>query len=218
MFPRLSAYYLSLFLLLIISPLKAEDLSSPHQNILLKTVGTVTYAKGGCAAVYPASSRKLLVGSKVFAGDRLVTNPKAHMIVLMRDGSTLTLKESSRLDVNVLNQENGKSTGLFRFHRGAMLASVGHSSKEIKTSYRIMSKFAEISLNRAQFWLADTKENALALVLIGGDDLSIRNSYGRTRLDKINHGVTIFSSRKNPTPSERWDDKKIYQIKRMNRL
>jgi hypothetical protein len=105
--------------------------------------GEVRYVKGDAVV----QSSRAVVGSKVYAGDKLQTRAGGEMMVKMKDGGTLALRPNTEMRVEKYKAEGeDDDESVFRLVRGGMRSITGFIARFNPDKYRIRTATATIGV------------------------------------------------------------------------
>ena len=115
----------------------------------------VVFLRGRSSASAAAgSSRKLSVGSSLFAGDIIETELRAIAVIAFKDQSRITLQQSTRFKIERLEfQPKNPETGsmFLRLLKGGLRAVTGLIGKKNQAGFRIVTPAATIGIRGTGF-------------------------------------------------------------------
>jgi hypothetical protein len=128
-------------------------------------VGEVSKLRGQARVARNGGNVMLDVGSKVRSGDTIVTGPDARLKLQFLDGSTMTLGESSKLNIDKAAFEGGKrdiaATLLDGIVRCAVAKAAAGSNFEVSSSL-------VTSAARGTEWIVSIKDHTTSLFVLDG--------------------------------------------------
>lgn len=141
---RSIAWFVALLLCLLFSGVAwSSEADKQLAGRIIASVGSVT------AEAPDGSSRPLRRRSEVYAGDTLVTGPKATAQVRFTDNGLLQIQPNSRFQISEYRfegKEDGSESAVFKLIKGGMRSitgAIGHTNKE---NYRVDTPVATIGL------------------------------------------------------------------------
>ncbi len=128
-------------------------------------VGEVSKLRGQARASRNGNNVMLDVGTKIQSGDTIVTGPDARLKLQFLDGSTMTLGETSKLNIDKAAFEGGKrdiaATLLDGIVRCAVAKAGGGSNFEVSSSL-------VTSAARGTEWIVSIKDHTTSLFVLDG--------------------------------------------------
>ena len=108
---------------------------SAHAITLEKPAGEVISLEGKALLKRQGKKYRLKVGVKVKRGDVIVTGRRAKVTILLRDGSTVTIRERTRLMIKEMKREKRRLQALFALFVGKVRFAVSSLYRKLKGSY-----------------------------------------------------------------------------------
>ncbi|HVT53376.1 MAG TPA: FecR domain-containing protein [Dongiaceae bacterium] len=128
-------------------------------------IGEVTKLRGQARAARNGSNVMLDVGTKIQSGDTIVTGPDARLKLQFLDGSTMTLGETSKLNIDKAAFDGGKrdiaATLLDGIVRCAVAKAAAGSNFEVSSSL-------VTSAARGTEWIVSIKDHTTSLFVLDG--------------------------------------------------
>lgn len=151
-------------------------------------VGEVTKLRGQARAARGGGNVMLDVGTKVQAGDTIVTGPDARLKLQFLDGSTMTLGEASKLNIDKAAFDGGKrdiaATLIDGIVRCAVAKAAAGSNFEVSSSLLT-------SAARGTEWIVSIKDHTTSLFVLDG----VVNAKGLEDVKEDLPNLPIASSR-----------------------
>jgi len=129
-------------------------------------VGEVTKLRGQARAARQGKNVMLAEGTKVMSGDGVVTGPDARLKIQFLDGSTITLGENSKLNIDKAAFDgSGKRDIAATLLDGIVRSVVAKASQG--SSFQMSSSLVT-SAARSTEWIVSIKDHTTALIVLEG--------------------------------------------------
>jgi len=128
-------------------------------------VGTVSKLRGQARVARGGSNVMLAEGTTVQAGDGVVTGPDARLKLQFKDGSTLTLGENSKLNIDRAKFEGGKRDIAATLLDGVVRAAVAKAGAG--SNFEVSSSLVT-SAARGTEWIVSIKDHTTSLLVLEG--------------------------------------------------
>lgn len=201
-------------LVMATGPVRAQDQAPAAENLRplpepkilkLEQVGSVARIRGVVEADdINGEVRVLRLGHPIFRGDRLITGPGTRLQIALKDGTTFTLGETSRISIDDYVFDEAENTGgaLFRLTKGVFRMATGAIAELAGEPLRVRTPVATIGIRGTEFWGLQSAEQ-LQLVLLSGAAVYAENAAGRTEVTEPGFVTVVTGPDVAPTPSVR---------------
>jgi hypothetical protein len=129
------------------------------------SVGTVAKLRGQARVSRSGQNVMLAEGTKIQAGDGVVTGPDARLKIQFQDGSVITLGENSKLNIDKAKFEGGKRDIAATLLDGIVRCAV---AKAAEGSNFEMSSSLVTSAARGTEWIVSIKDHTTSLLVLEG--------------------------------------------------
>ena len=115
-------------------------------------VGEVTFSRGVLTGQIDGEPPRLIgKGSPLHNGEVLNTGSRGFALILLDDGTRMTLRPSTTFKIEDVNASAGSENALFSLIRGGLRAITGAISKASANAFRINSTVATIGIRGTEF-------------------------------------------------------------------
>ena len=128
-------------------------------------VGEVAKIQGQARVARGGQNVKLAAGTKIMSGDAVVTGPGARLRLQFLDGSTMTLGENSKLNIDKAIFEGGKRDIAASLLDGIVRCSVAKAAEG--SNFQVGSSLVT-SAARGTEWIVSIKDHTTALIVLDG--------------------------------------------------
>jgi ferric-dicitrate binding protein FerR (iron transport regulator) len=128
-------------------------------------VGEVTKLRGQARASRNGANVMLDVGTKIQAGDTIVTGPDARLKLQFLDGSTMTLGETSKLNIDKAAFDGGKRDIAATLLDGIVRCAVAKAGEG--SNFEVSSSLVT-SAARGTEWIISIKDHTTSLLVLEG--------------------------------------------------
>jgi FecR protein len=128
-------------------------------------VGEVTKLRGQARASRNGSNVMLDVGTHIQAGDTIVTGPDARLKLQFLDGSTMTLGETSKLNIDTAAFDGGKRDIAATLLDGIVRCAVAKAAEG--SNFEVSSSLVT-SAARGTEWIVAIKDHTTSLLVLEG--------------------------------------------------
>lgn len=154
-------------------------------------VGAVDRARGPAVIKRAILERPARAGRAVLFQDVLETGAAARLYVTFDDGSRLMMGDESRLTVDEMVYEPGKTgRGALMLSRGVFRMVSGQVNKVAGGTLSVITPVAHIGVRGTDFWGEQTAARLL-LALLGDGELTVTTEHGTVILRQPNTAVEI---------------------------
>ncbi|MBF0357339.1 MAG: FecR domain-containing protein [Magnetococcales bacterium] len=166
----------AIIFLLCIFPQRESEAKRVLLGVVEKKVGTVSIARGW------KKMQPVVVGEKLYVGDRVKTAKKSRVLLNFHDGADIKLGENSNLRLKKSILEKGKKPrNVSELLAGALWASVDPKKK--KAIFVIESQTAGVSIRGTELMIVANKDVSTIFLKSGalsvtGGDINIKLSAG----------------------------------------
>ncbi len=177
-----------------------------------ETIGVITGVSGSPTLI--RASRQYLVdgGSRIYAGDILMTDTNSRARLQMVDQATLTIAGDSHLIFHQYDYDPKRPsvTAHITLTRGAIRARTAIRDSNGKSLFEIRTPVATILLQKGECWggFSRGSANTLEIAMLDDGELTVVNDHGTTRVAGIGSGTTVIGGA-GPQPAQRWSQRKI---------
>jgi hypothetical protein len=130
-----------------------------------ESVGEVTKLRGQARVSRAGGNVMLAEGTKVEAGDGVVTGPDARLKIQFKDGSTMTLGENSKLNIDTAKFDGGKRNIAATLLDGVVRAAVAKADEG--SNFQVSSSLVT-SAARGTEWIMSIKDHTTSLLVLEG--------------------------------------------------
>ena len=115
-------------------------------------VGEVLYSRGVLTSQIPGQSAKLIgKGNGVHNGETLQTGSKGFAVLVLDDGTKMTLRPGTTFRIEDVNLDSGEENALFSLFKGGLRAVTGVISKLKPSGFNISTPVATIGIRGTEF-------------------------------------------------------------------
>jgi hypothetical protein len=136
-----------------------------HTAAAGKNVGEVTKLRGQARAARGGGNVMLDVGAKIQSGDTIVTGPGARLKLQFLDGSTMTLGEASKLEIDKAAFDGGKRDIAATLLDGIVRCAVAKAAEG--SNFEVSSSLVT-SAARGTEWIVSIKDHTTSLFVLEG--------------------------------------------------
>jgi hypothetical protein len=129
------------------------------------SVGSVTKLRGQARVARGGGNVMLAEGTKIEAGDGVVTGPDARLKIQFKDGSVITLGENSKLNIETAKFAGSKRDIAATLLDGVVRAAVAKAGEG--SSFEISSSLVT-SAARGTEWIMSIKDHTTSLLVLEG--------------------------------------------------
>lgn len=129
------------------------------------SVGSVTKLRGQARVARGGGNVMLAEGTKIEAGDGVVTGPDARLKIQFKDGSVITLGENSKLNIETAKFEGSKRDIAATLLDGVVRAAVAKAGEG--SSFEVSSSLVT-SAARGTEWIMSIKDHTTSLLVLEG--------------------------------------------------
>jgi hypothetical protein len=119
-------------------------------------VGTVLITKGNVVAIGPSNQKRILSrGSKIYAGEKIVTAEGSDVQIRYSDNGLVSIKPKGEYQINSYEYKgpkDKKANLAATLLKGQMHALTGAIAKENPKGYTVKTKLATIAITGTDFW------------------------------------------------------------------
>lgn len=119
-------------------------------------VGTVLITKGSVVAISPSNQKRILSrGSKIYAGEKIVTGEGGDVQIRYSDNGLVSIKPKGEYQINSYEYKgpkDKKANLAATLLKGQMHALTGAIAKENPKGYTVKTKLATIAITGTDFW------------------------------------------------------------------
>jgi hypothetical protein len=137
----------------------------PTVALAAESVGEVTKLRGQARAVRGGQNVMLAEGTKIEAGDGVVTGPDARLKVQFKDGSIITLGENSKLNIDKAKFDGAKRDIAATLLDGVVRAAVAKAGAG--SNFQVNSSLVT-SAARGTEWIMSIKDHTTSLLVLEG--------------------------------------------------
>jgi hypothetical protein len=130
-----------------------------------EAVGSVTKLRGQARVARSGGNVMLAEGTKIEAGDGVVTGPDARLKIQFKDGSIITLGENSKLNIDKAKFEGSKRDIAATLLDGVVRAAVAKAGAG--SNFEISSSLVT-SAARGTEWIMSIKDHTTSLLVLEG--------------------------------------------------
>jgi hypothetical protein len=128
-------------------------------------VGEVTKLRGQARAARNGANVMLAVGTKIQSGDTIVTGPDARLKLQFLDGSTMTVGETSKLNIDKAAFDGGKRDIAATLLDGIVRCAVAKAAEG--SNFEVSSSLVT-SAARGTEWIVSIKDHTTSLLVLEG--------------------------------------------------
>lgn len=159
-------------------------------------VGTVATAVGECLIIRDSRPLTAEADQPILLKDELETRQGAHLSVLFKDESRLTLDESSRASIDTYVYNDSNAELLFKFTQGTFRAITGGIVKANPEGFNMETPLATLGIRGSDIYsiVQPDSEEAGAIELGAGHALEVKTSRQTLRITESGMRVRISST------------------------
>jgi hypothetical protein len=171
MSPHLNSSFGRRFFVKVTTALGAVAVTAPmialgrHAFAASADVGEVTKLRGQARAARNGANVMLDVGTKIQSGDTVVTGPDARLKLQFLDGSTMTVGETSKLNIDKAAFEGGKRDIAATLLDGIVRCAVAKAAEG--SNFEVSSSLVT-SAARGTEWIISIKDHTTSLFVLEG--------------------------------------------------
>jgi len=137
----------------------------PSLAMAADAVGSVTKLRGQARVARAGGNVMLAEGTKIEAGDGVVTGPDARLKIQFKDGSVITLGENSKLNIDTAKFEGAKRDIAATLLDGVVRAAVAKAGEG--SNFQVSSSLVT-SAARGTEWIMSIKDHTTSLLVLEG--------------------------------------------------
>jgi len=137
----------------------------PSLALAADSVGSVTKLRGQARVARSGGNVMLAEGTKIEAGDGVVTGPDARLKIQFKDGSVITLGENSKLNIETAKFEGTKRDIAATLLDGVVRAAVAKAGEG--SNFAVSSSLVT-SAARGTEWIMSIKDHTTSLLVLEG--------------------------------------------------
>jgi len=175
--------------------------------LALDPIGKLTRVQGVVVSKQDVAGRAMAAGDPVHLGETLVTAGNARAEARLNDGSVVTLSEDTEFTFTRYDQKSRSVR--FEMLKGAFRAVTGSMAKTAKPDFQVTTPLAVIGVRGTDFWGGFFSAEELAVFMVDGKGVFVRNAAGTSTIVRPGDGVTVRSAGKAPEAPVTWRQEKV---------
>jgi hypothetical protein len=169
--------------------------------------GTVSRVQGLVTLGEKPGARNVSAGDQVQTGDVVATAPGARVLIILVDGTEVTLSGDTRFAVSELDAASGK--GRFDMTGGAFRMVTGLLEKSVSRDFTVNTPLATLGIRGTDFWAGYLEKDGFYVYLASGHGVVVENQAGREVMNRPGDGIAVFSRTVAPTTPRPWGRENI---------